>query len=146
MYNNQYSRQIMAMVDQYGMPDYSLTEFLGQLRTIANRIELDTDKADFLQRVRAAIDTRSANEFKSGGVWTTEQWLVALGGEYGELCNLVKKQWRDGGIAPEQIEHEFADVFIYLIAFAIHMDFDIEQIVTRKFNITSEKRGYSTKL
>ena len=102
-------------------------------------------KQDFVQRVRAAIEVRSSAEFQSSQ-WTTAQWLTALGGEYGELCNFCKKEWRDGVDVKKEIEHEFADVFIYLIAFAIHRGIDIEAVVTEKFNITSDKRGYSTKL
>jgi len=53
---------------------------------------------------------------------------VALAGEAGELCNLVKKIWRDGE-NPErlkELDEEIVDVVIYLIELirTIDMDFD----------------------
>jgi NTP pyrophosphatase (non-canonical NTP hydrolase) len=100
---------------------------------------------DFLKRLAEAIEMRSANEFKSAP-WTGERWLVATTGELGELCNLVKKEWRDGGINPSDIEDETADVFIYLVAWANHRGMNLQEVITRKFNLTSDKRGYNTKL
>lgn len=100
---------------------------------------------DFLKRLQSAIDIRSSDEFQSTR-WTSEQWLVALAGEVGELCNFVKKDWRDHNVDPVDIENEVADILIYLVAFAIHKGIDLESVTIRKFNITSEKRGYVTKL
>lgn len=100
---------------------------------------------DFLKRLENAIDIRSSDEFKSSA-WSTEQWLVALTGEVGELCNFEKKAWRDGNVDPIDIENEVADILIYLVAFAIHKGIDLEAVTIRKFNITSEKRGYKTRL
>lgn len=102
-------------------------------------------KVDFLRKLKAAIAIRSGDEFKSSA-WSSERWMCALAGEVGELCNFIKKEFRDGNVPKEAIEHEVADILIYLVAFCVYRDIDIEAVTVRKFNMTSEKRGYATKL
>lgn len=46
---------------------------------------------------------------------TDERFLsLALAGEIGELCNMVKKRWRDGADLSEEIRDEIADIRVYL--------------------------------
>src|SRR4051794_33939646 len=39
---------------------------------------------------------------------------LALAGEVGEVCNMVKKRWRDGADLTEEIRDEIADSRMYL--------------------------------
>ena len=39
---------------------------------------------------------------------------LALAGEVGELCNMVKKRWRDGAELTAEIRDELADIRVYL--------------------------------
>lgn len=102
-------------------------------------------KRDFMDVVQEAIEIRSASEFQCEE-WTTAQWLTAIAGEVGELCNECKKEWRDGASfeLDGKIQDEFADVFIYMMAFATHKNIVVKQAVFKKFNETSKKRGYKT--
>jgi NTP pyrophosphatase (non-canonical NTP hydrolase) len=53
---------------------------------------------------------------------------LALAGEVGELCNVVKKQWRGDALpnAPAMIEEELADIRIYLELLALAFDVDLD--------------------
>ena len=46
----------------------------------------------------------------------TDERFLALGlaGEVGELCNMIKKRWRDGSSFEEEIRDEIADIRVYL--------------------------------
>lgn len=55
-------------------------------------------------------------------------FTLALGGEVGELLNVVKKMWRDGE-TPElwkSLEEEIVDIVVYLMEIInlVQMDFD----------------------
>lgn len=88
--------------------------------------------------------------------WSMSDWAVALAGECGELCNVVKKlnRVRDGITGNnasafelhEQLHDEIADVYIYLDLFAHVAGVNLEDIVKRKFNATSEKFGFPERL
>lgn len=104
---------------------------------------------DFLAQLRCAIDIRSSTEFKSYS-WDSARWYTALSGEVGELGNLIKKEFRGDSIPPlimnRAIEDECADILIYLIAFCIHRNINLQKATISKFNETSRKRGYVTML
>lgn len=53
---------------------------------------------------------------------------LALAGEVGELCNIVKKLWRGDDIpfAPALLEEELADCQIYLHLLALAFDVDLD--------------------
>jgi NTP pyrophosphatase (non-canonical NTP hydrolase) len=88
--------------------------------------------------------------------WSLSDWAVALAGETGELCNVVKKlnRVRDGIAGnkehPESLRQmlgdEIADVYIYLDLFARRAGFNLEEVVRRKFNATSERVGFPERL
>ena len=105
---------------------------------------------DFLQRLRAA-NTERVNYFGHGALhdgWNVAEWGCALGGECGELLNLLKKMNRSAPFDPseedllEEIGEEVADVVIYLDLISAKLGIDIEEVVTKKFNGTSEKYGF----
>lgn len=76
--------------------------------------------------------------------WTPAHWGLALAGETGELCNIIKKRFRDGETAENHraLADEIADVFTYLLLLAHYTGVDLEQAYVRKFNEVSEKRGF----
>lgn len=88
--------------------------------------------------------------------WSLSDWAVALGGECGELQNVVKKLNRVRDNLPGNKESpselqtmlgdEIADVFIYLDLFARRAGFNLEEVVRRKFNATSERIGFPERL
>lgn len=50
---------------------------------------------------------------------TDERFLaLALAGEVGELCNMIKKRWRDGVDLSDEIKDELADIRVYHILVA----------------------------
>lgn len=49
---------------------------------------------------------------------------LALAGEVGELCNLIKKEWRDGVDNREEQRDEIADIRVYLELVAKCLDME----------------------
>jgi len=71
-------------------------------------------------------------------------WL-AIAGEVGEACNLVKKQWRDG-LTPERTKALFteaADVYIYLRVLERFYGVNLDQLATEKMKLV-ETRPYAS--
>lgn len=52
---------------------------------------------------------------------------IAIAGETGELCNMIKKRWRDKVDLSEEIRDEIADIRVYL------------ELLAKCFNIEGEK-------
>jgi len=77
---------------------------------------------------------------------------LELGGEVGELLNVVKKMeredrgWRGSRAAPDDFADECADVLICLDKLARRKGVDLADATARKFNATSDKVGLSQKL
>jgi len=75
-----------------------------------------------------------------------------LGGEVGELLNVVKKLvreeagWRGSRATPEDFADECADVLICLDKLARRKGVDLEAATVSKFNATSDKQGFPHKL
>ncbi len=63
---------------------------------------------------------------------STQYWCLALAGEIGELCNLVKKEVRDKAGLKERISEEMADILIYLCMMANSLGVDLEKEYYRK--------------
>lgn len=63
---------------------------------------------------------------------TDERFLaLALAGEVGELCNMIKKRWRDGVDLTEEIREELADIRVYLELLAKCFDIEGEKLDDR---------------
>jgi NTP pyrophosphatase (non-canonical NTP hydrolase) len=66
---------------------------------------------------------------------TDERFLaLALAGEVGELCNMIKKRWRDGADLTDECRDEIADIRVYLELLAkcfniegVRLDHRVEQ-------------------
>lgn len=78
-----------------------------------------------------------------------------LAGETGEACNAVKKLVRHrqnmpGGVplqeSKQHIADELADIIICADRVADSLEIDLEEATIRKFNLTSDKHGFETKL
>jgi NTP pyrophosphatase (non-canonical NTP hydrolase) len=88
--------------------------------------------------------------------WSLSDWAVALAGEAGELCNVVKKlnRVRDSLVGnketPEELQaalgEEIADVYIYLDLFARRAGLNLEDVIRKKFNAVSERNGFPERL
>lgn len=92
--------------------------------------------------------------------WSLSDWGVALAGEVGELCNVIKKlnRYRDGlqqnavtgtinkEMLIEKAKMEIGDSFIYLDLLARRMGFNIEDCIRATFNRVSEREGFPERL
>jgi NTP pyrophosphatase (non-canonical NTP hydrolase) len=57
---------------------------------------------------------------------------LALAGECGELCNLMKKRWRDGNDRRDLLVDELADVGNYCHMLAMALGVNLEEQMLRK--------------
>jgi NTP pyrophosphatase (non-canonical NTP hydrolase) len=107
--------------------------------------------ADFLAQLRL-INAARALEWMNGAASDPLFWAVELGGETGEILNVVKKLrreelgWRGSRASVDDLADEIADGIICLDSLARHYGIDLEAAVVRKFNATSDKVGLPHKL
>lgn len=105
---------------------------------------------DFLRHLRE-VNGERAEEW-SGGHSDPLFWAVELGGEVGEILNVVKKLvretmgWKGSRATTQDLADEIADGVICLDSLARHYGIDIAEAVARKFNATSDKQGFPHKL
>lgn len=104
------------------------------------------------------INKRRAEIWHRGSLdlWSLSDWGIALAGEVGELCNVIKKlnRVRDGlpgnKETPQELSialwKEMADVYLYLDLIAQAAKIDLPSAVTLKFNETSVKNGFEERL
>jgi NTP pyrophosphatase (non-canonical NTP hydrolase) len=88
--------------------------------------------------------------------WSLADWAVALAGETGELCNVVKKlnRVRDGLTGNKETKEqlisalraEAADIYLYLDLFCQRVGFDLAEAVRDKFNSVSMRNGFPERL
>lgn len=78
--------------------------------------------------------------------WSPSDWAMAVTGELGKACNLLKKRMRGEVIPVIDIADELADTVIYLDLLAARLDINLGEAVIRKFNIVSDQRGSKIKL
>lgn len=91
--------------------------------------------------------------------WSKSDWAVAIAGEAGEMCNVVKKlnRLRDGlaGNHGEDVSHakliaklgqELADVVIYCDLLAQREGLNLGELVRSKFNEVSERNNFPERL
>jgi NTP pyrophosphatase (non-canonical NTP hydrolase) len=96
---------------------------------------------------------RTANTYREAE-WDPERkrTLTFLGnelaGETGELCNMLKKAEREllGLPAADEIAAEIADVIIVADQIAAKFDIDLGTAIVEKFNASSKKYGFKTRL
>lgn len=77
--------------------------------------------------------------------WSAADWAVALTGEVGELCNMLKKLRRGSAYpgmqmpSPDDLAEELADIATYLDLLASYLRVDLGEAIVRKFNQVSER-------
>ena len=96
--------------------------------------------------LRVANVARCNDVFHPFEEWDGRDWAVALTGEVGEMCNLLKKMRRGEDIPIQELAKEMADIMIYLDLLAASFEIDLAKEVILKFNEVSEKRGSQIKL
>ena len=108
---------------------------------------------DLLKQLKDANSTRSEDSFDLPiSEWSPSDWGLALAGEVGELCNLIKKLKR-GDVAAGtltdpygKISDEIGDILTYLDLLAQRLDIDLSDALVRKFNKVSKKVGSDIEL
>lgn len=88
--------------------------------------------------------------------WSLSDWSVALAGEVGELCNVVKKLNRvrdnlqqnavDTSKLKSMLADEIGDVGAYLDLCAQAAGLSLEECIRNKFNKISERENFPEKL
>lgn len=91
------------------------------------------------QDLRGANNMRNDMSYNQCGEWTETDWAVAIAGECGEMCNLIKKRKRGDEISIEEVGKEIADQIIYLDLLASSLGLNTGEIVTNKFNEVSKR-------
>ena len=91
---------------------------------------------------------RCHEAFHMGGAngWPLENWALALAGEAGEFCNLVKKVLRGDFLLEEarkHLLHELADVMTYADLAITKLGGDSGQVLQEKFDLVSDRVGYT---
>lgn len=109
------------------------------------------------EALRAANIAR-CKKWHPGGVadWSLSDWMTATAGELGEAANVIKKlnRVRDGLVGNKEtleelqraLAYELADTLIYLDLVAAAAGVDLGRAVIEKFNIVSERNGFSDRL
>lgn len=81
--------------------------------------------------------------------WLPMGWPLAIAGEAGELCNLIKKCVRGDFTFESQrvaILKELADVIIYCDLMISAMDANTGEVVAAKFDEVSKRVGFTKRL
>lgn len=106
-----------------------------------------------LRFCQAASQDR-ADRWHSDTPWSLSDWMTALTGEVGEAANVIKKMNRHrDGLATDRdppmavlqlaLAEELADVLAYLLPLASAANVDLALAFVRKFNIVSERQGWT---
>ncbi len=104
------------------------------------------------EQLRQANAARCGESFHELDAWSPADWAVAMAGECGEACNLVKKMRRQHpyDAPPEELTSmladEIADLVIYADLLASRMRIDLGAAIARKFNVVSDRVGSHVRL
>jgi NTP pyrophosphatase (non-canonical NTP hydrolase) len=108
------------------------------------------DRKTFATLVEAIVARQ--REWDANGRLTALYHALELGGEIGELLNIVKKQERlrlglPGSTATdEQLREELGDVLTCVLLLANALGIDVEAEARKKFNARSEQLGFATRV
>lgn len=101
-----------------------------------------------LRRLQTESIKRMPEIMAKSSVPSTEYdmyYSLALAGEVGEFCNLLKKVKRGSRklnkCMKKEMRHELADIQIYLVELAEILGVDLEAATIEKFNLVSKKYG-----
>ncbi len=111
---------------------------------------------NFLSRLREMNLDRCRNAFRHDLTdWSVMEWGCAIGGEAGELLNILKKIRREEqnlggsrvpGDSKAAVAKEIADIVIYCDLLAARMGIDLQKAITEKFDETSQSVNYLPRL
>ncbi len=96
------------------------------------------------EEFQATNNARCVESFHRSEPWPIPMWCLAIAGEAGELCNLVKKVERGDFTMESQrqaILEEVADVITYCDLLMTQMGASTADEVRRKFNVVSQRVG-----
>jgi len=109
----------------------------------------------FLKQLRRLSVERSINGFNTYDNQPITYWTTAVIGEFGELCNMIKKMKRfevsghDSGhsytaknITPEMIREEVGGTLIYIDLLCSFLNVDLQEAITETFNQKSVELGF----
>lgn len=102
-----------------------------------------TKKLSF-DRLRKATNKRRGDIYPKCKKWGYAEYCMATAGEFGELCNFLKKVSRGSTTikdVKEDVEKELADTVIYLDMLASELGVDLGEVVRKKFNEVSKLKG-----
>jgi len=92
--------------------------------------------------LRDANSTRCKCSYHSVVSWSLSEWACALGGETGDVLNLIKKIRLGGSdVHSRDIEDGIADVVICADLLMSQMNMSLEEAVRQRFNKTSKDVG-----
>lgn len=104
-----------------------------------------------LEKLRLANNER-AKEWNKGEPAPISFAFMELAGEAGEACNAGKKLarhemgWVGGSPDTTNLQEELADVIICVDLIAKEYNIDLWEAIRSKFNKTSEKHNFTTRL
>lgn len=103
-----------------------------------------------------ALNAQRAKKWHKGTEWSLSDWGVALAGEIGEACDVIKKlnRLRDGiqrndktkADYMKELAAELADAFSYLVLLADAAGIQLDEAAIEKFNAVSDRYGFEEKL
>lgn len=109
----------------------------------------------FLQQLRRVSVERAKEGFKTYENQPLTYWPTAIIGEFGELCNMIKKLERarvsghDSGhsytakdITPKMLREEIGGTLIYIDLLCSLIGIDLEDAIIETFNEKSEELGF----
>jgi len=138
--------QTAVLDDEYMSTAYSRAT----VEISRDRLEAAFTEGDLLRQVQVATTAR-AKEW--GSVETSLSFRGnELAGEAGEACNFIKKMERQrlgmaGGVNTSTgLAKELADVIICTVLVASKAGINLFDAVPAKFNETSDKHGFTTKM
>lgn len=113
------------------------------------------EEETFLQQLRRLSVERAKEGFKTYENQPITYWTTAIIGEFGELCNMIKKMKRaeNGGhdsghsytaksITPKMIREEIGGTLIYIDLLCSFLEIDLEEAITETFNEKSIELGF----
>ena len=104
-----------------------------------------------LEKLKAANIQRQ-REWDSDKQLSLLFYGVALAGEVGEACNIIKKFERirlglkGGSATVDQLAVELADIVIYADLIATRAGIDLPKVVRETFNAKSEELDFKTRI
>lgn len=110
--------------------------------------QLEFSMASF-QKINASRCRELFHELTETGKWEMRDWALAIAGESGELCNLMKKILR-GDFTIENkyiaIVDELADIITYCSLMLSALEMGMPIALMRKFDKINVRRGYDPEI